>query len=158
MAGQPHYYVYRYFVKKQKEDMPEQLTEVVKRETRFIVLPFVNRKAEDFGIRLKKLMKTNYPQIDFNVAFKAPKTIGDMFPFKDKVMNTEDKSLVVYKIKCTECGAEYIGKTERTLCHRVKEHQKNINSVCFQHANNNPGHQMDYDNIENLQVQLQEHQ
>ncbi len=57
-------------------------------------------------------MKTKYPQAD--VAFKAPKTIGDMFPSKDKVMNTENKSLVVYKIKCKECGAEYIGKTEKT--------------------------------------------
>jgi hypothetical protein len=86
-------------------------------------------------------MKTNKPeQIDFNVALEAPKTIGDMFPFKDKVMNAKDKSLVVYKIKCSQ--------SERTLCHRIKEHQKNLNSVCFQHMTNNPGHQMDYDNIE----------
>jgi hypothetical protein len=86
--------------------MAGHLTDEVKRETRFIVLPFVNRKAEDFGIRLKKLVKTNNPQIDFNVAFIAPKTIGDMFLFKDKVMKTVDKSLVMYKIKCNECGAE----------------------------------------------------
>ena len=111
-------------------------------------LPFVHRNAEDFGIRLKKLVKVNYPQVDFNVAFKAPKTIGELFPFKDNVKNTEDKSLVVYKIKCKECGAEYIGKTERMLCHRIKEHQKNTNSVCYQHVEKNPGHQMDYENIE----------
>jgi hypothetical protein len=38
---------------------------------RFIVLPFVNRKAEDFAVRLKALVEENYTQVDFNVAFKA---------------------------------------------------------------------------------------
>jgi hypothetical protein len=88
----------------------EPSAEQVKPEKRFIVLPFAHRNADDFGIRLKKLVKVNYPQVDFNVAFRAPKTIGELFPFKDNVKNTE--SLVVYKIKCNECGAENIGKTE----------------------------------------------
>jgi hypothetical protein len=47
----------------------EPSAEQVKPEKRFIVLPFVRRNAEDFGIRLKKLVKVNYPQVDFNVAF-----------------------------------------------------------------------------------------
>ena len=98
--------------RKTSENVSEPSAEQVKPEKRFIVLPFVHRNAEDFGIRLKKLVKVNYPQVEFNVAFKAPKTIGELFPFKDNVKNTEDKSLVVYKIKCKECGAEYIGKTE----------------------------------------------
>jgi len=138
----------RYMARKTSENVSEPSAEQVKPEKRFIVLPFVHRNAEDFGIRLKKLVKVNYPQVDFNVAFKAPKTIGELFPFKDNVKNTEDKSLVVYKIKCKECGAEYIGKTERMLCHRIKEHQKNTSSVCYQHVDKNPGHQMDYENIE----------
>jgi hypothetical protein len=29
------------------------------------------------------------------------------------------------------------------LCHRIKEH-----SVCYQNVEKNPGHQMDYENIE----------
>jgi hypothetical protein len=110
--------------RKTSENVSEPSAEQVKPEKRFIVLPFVHRNAEDFGMRLKKLVKVNYPQVDFNVAFKAPKTIGELFPFKDNVKNTEDKPLVVYKIKCKECGAEYIGKTESMLCHRIKEHQK----------------------------------
>jgi hypothetical protein len=54
----------------------------------------------------------------------------------------------VYKIKWQERGAEYIRKTERMLCHRIKGHQKNTNSVCYQHVEKNPGHQMDNENIE----------
>ena len=109
----------RYMARKTSENVTEPSAEQGKPGKRFIVLPFVHRNAGDFGIRLKKLVKVNYPQVEFNVAFKAPKTIGELFPFKDNVKNTEDKSLVVYKIKCKECGAEYIGKTERMLCHRI---------------------------------------
>ncbi len=43
--------------------------------------------------------------------------------------------------------AEYIGKTERILAHRIKEHAKSTTSACYQHAIENPTHQMDYDNI-----------
>ena len=114
---------------------------------RYIVLPFVNRKAEDFAVRLKKLVEENYTQVDFNVAFKAPNTIGNMFPFKDRVKNIESQSLVVYKINCATCNAEYIGKTERILIHRMKEHSKSKNSACYQHVEDNPDHHMDYENI-----------
>ena len=56
---------------------------------------------------------------------------------------------MVYMIKCNNhgCGAEYIGKTERILCHRIKEHKKSKNSSCFQHEENE-GHSIDYENLE----------
>ncbi len=41
-----------------------------KETKRFIVLPFVNKKAEDFAVRLKSLVEESYSQVDFNVAFK----------------------------------------------------------------------------------------
>jgi len=44
-----------------------------KETKRFIVLPFVNKKAEDFAVRLKSLVEESYSQVDFNVAFKSPK-------------------------------------------------------------------------------------
>ena len=115
---------------------------------RFIVLPFVNRKAEEFAVRLKALVENNYTQVDFNVAFKAPNTIGNLFPFKDKTRNKESQSLVVYKVNCATCNAEYIGKTERILIHRIKEHTKSDKSACYQHTIDNPGHKMDYENVQ----------
>jgi hypothetical protein len=45
----------------------------------------VNRKAEDFAVPLKALVEDNYTQVDFNVAFKSPNTIGNMFSFKDRI-------------------------------------------------------------------------
>jgi hypothetical protein len=50
----------------------------------FIVFPFINKKAEDFAVRLKSLVEESYPHVDFNVAFKSQKTIGSLFPFKDQ--------------------------------------------------------------------------
>lgn len=123
-------------------------TKIQKEIKRFIVLPFVNRKAEDFAVRLKSLVETNYTQVDFNVAFKAPNTIGNSFPFKDRINEIPSQSLVVYKINCSTCKAEYIGKTERILAHRMKEHAKDIKSACHQHTIDNPDHRMDYDNIQ----------
>jgi len=55
---------------------------------------------------------------------KAPSTIGNMFPFKDKTRDTPIQSLVVYKINCATCQAEYIGKMQRILAIRMKEHPK----------------------------------
>jgi hypothetical protein len=61
---------------------------------RFLKLSYVNRKCEDYAFRLKKLVKTHYKQVEFNVALM---TIGSfLFPFKNKVGNVELRSMVVY--------------------------------------------------------------
>ena len=70
-----------------------------------------------------------------------------MFPFKDRIKDTESQSLVVYELNCETCNTKYIGKTERILIHRKKEHSKNTNSACYQHIKDNPGHRIYYNNI-----------
>jgi hypothetical protein len=84
-------------------------------------MPFVNKKAEDFAVRLKSFVEVNYPQVEFNVALK---TIGSLFPFKDQIQEKKCQSLVVYKINFKICNIDYIGKTERILVHKLREHQK----------------------------------
>jgi len=138
------------FIEKKEKGATVQATNVLEEQKicRYIVLPFVNKKAEDFAKRLKNLIRDNFKQVDFNVAFKSPRTIGDLFPYKDQTKNVVDKSLVVYKLNCKVCGAEYIGKTERILCHRLKEHKNDSKSACHQHILANPDHEMDYNGIE----------
>jgi len=118
-----------------------------KEHKRFLKLPFVHRKCDEYGRRLKQIVTNSYPQVDFNVAFQTPMNVGKLFPFKDNIKNVEDRSLVVYNIKCATCGVEYIGKTERILAHRISEHKKNDSSACKQHTKSFPTHQMDYDNV-----------
>ena len=141
---------------KKKNNIDPQMTDsitrepIVEKKTRFIVLPFSNRKVEEFWRRLNKLVTSNYPQVDFNIAFQPPMTIGSTFPLKDTVKVNNHKSLVIYKIKCKTCGAEYIGRTERILQYRIKEQKSKAasnKSATKKHADKYPSHQMDYDNV-----------
>ena len=115
--------------------------------TRYIVLPFVSREAESFAIRLKKLVTTSFPTVEFNVAFKAPNEIGKFFPYKDSVTSNESRSSVVYRIKCSQCEASYIGQTRRHLGARVYEHRTSPKSAVYQHEQTT-GHQVLYDEAE----------
>ena len=118
---------------------------------RFLKLPYVNRKCEDFAHRFKILVVGHFPQVDLNVAFETPATIGEMFPFKDKAKNKLFRSLVVYSMKRKTCKSEYIGKTERILGIRIDENKnKDKRSVCKQHIELNPTHELDYGDVEIL--------
>ena len=44
--------------------------------------------------------------------------------------------MVINNFKCTQCNAEYIGKTDRFLSIRISEHKKGENSAYFQHFEN----------------------
>jgi hypothetical protein len=121
----------------------------VEKTRRFIVLPYTSRQAEQFGLKMKATIEKNFGQVQFSVIFKAPDEIGKRFPFKDNIKNVESKSLVVYHLKCQNCEADYIGKSQRILCHRIKEHRMNKSSACKQHEMTT-GHRMDYSNVEIL--------
>ena len=118
------------------------------RDKRYIVLPFVHRKADEFAVRLKNLVSSHFPQVDFNVAFKAPCTIGELFPFKDQIKKIEEMSKVVYKLTCETCKAEYIGETCRILQDRVEEHKKGPSSSVWKHTMQPGGHYFDFEKIE----------
>jgi hypothetical protein len=116
---------------------------------KFIPLPYVNHKADEFAYRLSKLVKKTFPLVELVVAFSAPNEIGKLFPFKDNIEDDTLKSLVVYKIKCETCGQEYIGKTERILVHRIKEHNTGKqDSAIKTHRRLFPTHEIDANNIE----------
>ena len=97
------------------------------------MLPFVHWKAEDLGRRFKRLVESNFEHVKMNVAFKTPKTIGEMFSFKDNVTYILENSLEGDKIKCKQCKAESIGKTETILDIRANENKKNILSNVKKH-------------------------
>lgn len=133
-----------------EHDNVENTMTTVQRAKKYITLPYSGEEAEDFAIRLKKLVERNFPQVDMKVAFKTPNEVGKLFPFKDRVKEPFKQSLVVYKITCQTCKADYIGKTERILQHRINEHKKSTKSALMQHIKENPRHKIDYENIEIL--------
>ena len=75
-------------------------------------------------------------------------TIGKMFPFKDNVKNTDERSLVVYSLMRSTCGAEYIGKIELILCHCIKEHRNNRSFALKQHIDSSPAHRVGFDKVQ----------
>ena len=55
-------------------------------------------------------------------------------------------SFVVWDFSCPGCGANYIGKTERTLYERTVEHAwTDNNSAVYEHLNNYTGVQHLFD-------------
>ena len=84
----------------------------------------------------------------FYVAFKAPCTIGNLFPFKDTIKKVEDLSKVVYKLKCETCGATYIGKTRILLSKRIYQHKTDNESAVKQHSTDNTRHFFDFTKTE----------
>jgi predicted GIY-YIG superfamily endonuclease len=45
-------------------------------------------------------------------------------------------NIVVYKFSCPGCSSSYIGKTDRCLYTRIKEHAKSDKSEIFNHVHN----------------------
>ena len=99
---------------------------------------------------MTRLVNTNFPKVDLKVAFKAPKEIGNCFHFKNRPVDVLKQSLVIYHIKCQECDADYIGKTERILFYRIQEHKgessNKIDSAIHQHQLAT-SHKIDFDNV-----------
>ena len=94
-------------------------------------------------------MDSNFPTVDLRVVYVAPTDIGTQFKFKDTVREIEKQALVVYHIKCKDCDADYIGKTERILYYRLKEHKSQKTSAICQHQLTT-GHTIDFDNVQIL--------
>ena len=122
----------------------------------YIKLPYSGPNCEPFGEKLKKLVEKTYSSVNLRIAFTAPSDLSKNFKFKDKIIEVEKQSLVVYHIKCSECSADYIGKTERILAYRIKEHQSpkkdkkgNYLSSVYEH-HKITGHKIDFDGIKIL--------
>ena len=121
----------------------------IPKQKKFIVLPYTNPKAGNFAQRLTTRFNNTFEQVDLKIAFKAPSEIGKLFPFKDNIKEKRLKSLVVYKITCETCNQSYIGKTERILEHRIKEHNNpNKDSAIQTHKKENPTHRINAENVE----------
>ena len=88
----------------------------------YLVLPYLNRKVEVFGLDLENLVKKFYNDVKLEVVFHTANDIGRCFPFKDG-QPKHMQSCVVYHLKCSNCNADYIGKTSRQVKRRFEEHK-----------------------------------
>ena len=120
---------------------------------KYLVLPHVNNKVIDYGRRLKNFIEANFTNLELKVVFVAPLEMRNLFKFKDKVTDKFKQSLVVYRINCSNWKRFYIGKTERILGHRLKEHcrkptAKTPNTNAPYNHSDQTGQTIDYEEIE----------
>ena len=98
----------------------------------FISLPYIGQQGENLTKRLVSKLKCLIDQ-PFKIQTHWQTTKMSYF------INTKDptpkqyKSSVVYKFSCPGCSSSYIGKTDRNLITRIKEHVK-PNSEIFNHV------------------------
>ena len=94
----------------------------VKKDHKYVKLPYMGKLSFDLRKQLKTLLQNNYPQIKFTFVFTNTNTIGNFL--KQRVSrNTDLVSNVVYLFTCSGCQARYVGSTTRWLRDRVLEHQ-----------------------------------
>ena len=117
---------------------------------KYLSLPYINDKSEKTAIKLKRLVKEYYNNIELRVAFKAPAELGSHFPFKDQVDDPTKMSNVVYYLNCKDCDASYIGKSTRICNKRMTEHNgEDKKSHVYLHQINE-NHEFDFENVKIL--------
>ena len=89
----------------------------------YLNLPYIGSTGDhlikSFRKKIKKFLD---PKKKVNIKiFTKTTQIRNFTSTKDKIP-VLSKSNVVYKIECPGCGADYIGKTDRTINERTKEH------------------------------------
>ena len=83
--------------------------------------------------------------INLKVVFKATYKLSSLSKLKCE-LPVLSRSNVVYLIKCGDCSEFYIGKTERRLSQRVKEHLTCENSALRRHELATD-HKIDFDSV-----------
>ena len=88
----------------------------------YLKLPFYGSYSYVMKRKLSQLFKKYYPQINLRIVMTNNNTIGKLFKFKD-VLPTSLCSRIVYEYSCGDCGATYVGKSQRHLHTRIAEHK-----------------------------------
>ena len=98
----------------------------------WIRIPYLGRKWEFLVKNLVKKLQRNLTEpVKFVVLYQTKK-ISYFLPKKDKVPDLQ-RSNLVYEFTCPGCNESYIGKTERNLNTRLKEHLGPAKSAISKH-------------------------
>ena len=101
---------------------PKPATTTVKKDIKYIKLPYMGDLSFDLRKSLNKILTQAYPQINFRFVFHNTNTIGN-FLKKGRKNAGLMCSNVVYMFTCPCCNARYVGSTTRWLHHRIAEHK-----------------------------------
>jgi len=86
-----------------------------------ICLPFLGNETTYVKKKLNKLFSSVFPAYKLKIVLNSVTTLSSFLNFKDK-LNSNIRSLVLYKYTCGNCNITYIGKTKRHFKVRMCEH------------------------------------
>ena len=85
----------------------------------YVRLPWIGPVSKRFEKQIKQTVQRCFPQTQPRVIFRTstllPSTHKDVLP-------THTLNNVIYHFKCTQCEADYVGRTSLRLMDRVKQH------------------------------------
>ena len=100
--------------------------------TIWIRVPYSGEKGKQLVWSLTKKIKRSLKlDVKFKI-FHQCKKLSMFCSAKDKIHDIQ-KSNVIYKIRCPGCNGTYIGKTDRCLITRLKEHGSKPDQPMYQH-------------------------
>ena len=108
----------------------------------FMKLPYLGLDSVKIKIQLHRLVSCVSPWVDLKIVFIPAFQLTKLSKLKCNFPLTT-MSNVVYKITCADCSEFYIGKTERRLGQRIKEHMSCDNSALRKHSVQT-GHRIDF--------------
>ena len=104
------------------------------RSTLWLEMPYIGTKGEQLlRARKKKLLRClNITNLQVKTRVSTTK-LNFYTNAKDKVPE-QNKSNIIYEFTGPKCSSSYIGKTDRTLLKRLKEHEyKDKESAVYKH-------------------------
>jgi hypothetical protein len=100
----------------------------------FMSLPYIGKYGETLAKRCSnKIKRLACKPVKFKIHWQS-KRLGFFTSTKDPTPK-EFRSSLVYKFICPGCHDSYIGKTDRNLLTRIKEHSKGESEI-FHHITN----------------------
>ena len=120
----------------------------------YVKLPYIGSYATQIQRKLKRLVDKFASHIDLQIVFHNSFTICTLFSksLKQKIDKLQ-RSKVIYMIRCRDCSANYIGKTNRKLVTRICEHRavlKGKGFLCVAAHVFATGHVVDWDNASTI--------
>ena len=110
-----------------------------------VVIPYIKGFSEQIRLVLGKYSIPTY--------FKPTNTLRQLLVKPKDPVDKENVVGLVYKIKCEECEALYVGETERSLQSKLSEHRRpsSTSSEVAKHIHTDqPEHTVELDNTEIL--------
>lgn len=111
------------------------------------------RVPVSFVPQITNKLKSVFNECNMSLVYKNNNKLSDLLGSTKDKRDSLDKS-GIYRMKCSDCDAEYIGQTRRALKHRCKEHikcvqQKQVRKSAFaNHAVFNQHLNVSLDNIQ----------